>query len=480
MAIKQAMETKMTQGPVMTPELRQAIKILAMPTQDLSTFISTELMENPFLQDNDGMEETDFEEEFLSPESDITEIMEQETLKEDLPLDYEWDNVYESVYESDSSTSSATGNTQNFSTADLPEKEQAEDEKTLTEHLNEQLIYAVKTPTDLFLGRYIIDAMDDAGYLHINVKETSQRLNVPRERMEDIIAVIQTFDPVGVGSQDLATCLRLQMHAADNLTDTAEIVLQNLSLLAKKDYTKLAKLTKTSKKTILETLEDISKCNPKPGLAFGNISAEAIVPDVMVFQKEAKLRVELNAEALPKVLLNNTATGIFTGADKNAKSYISERTSRANWLVKSLEQRARTILKVSRAIVNKQADFFTYGAENLTPMTLHQIAEIVEVHESTVSRVTNGKYMQTPLGTFELKHFFSAGISTTGGNVEVAAASVKAIIKRLIENEDARKPLSDEKLVGILKTEGIKIARRTVAKYREAQNIPSSSGRRIR
>ena len=478
--MKQTLQQKMTQGPVMTPDLRQAIQLLSMPIQDLSTFVENELMENPFLQKEDGTEEGEFERK-SEHEKDSAEAMEGNSMGEanqdDFPLDYKWDNMYDG---GDAPTSGGTNNFSGNSDELAYWERTASEEKTLQQHLMEQLLHVVDNHTDQFLGQYVIDAIDDAGYLRMDIKDAAKRLSVEQERLEDIVAIVQTFDPVGIGARDLAECLRLQMHVADNLTDAAEVVLQHLDLLAKQDFDKLAKLAKTDKIEILEAAEDIATCNPKPGLAFSSSSVDAVIPDVIVQQKNGELVADLNAAALPKVLVNQVSSAQFANATGENKSYVGERISRAQWLIKSLEQRARTILKVSRAIVQAQEDFFTYGVESLKPMTLKQIADIVEVHESTVSRVTNGKFMQTPMGTFELKHFFSAAINTTGGNTEVAASSVKAIIKRLVDGEDARKPLSDEKLVTLLKEEGVDIARRTVAKYREALGIPSSSGRRIK
>lgn len=459
----------------MTPELQLAISLLTMPIQDIHNFVGNELLENPFLQEEGGEEIQGAQEE--EKETDTADALASETFETDQPLDHDWENMYD-----------GDGPRQSISSGSWDGEERddnhGETEISLGQHLIEQLHLAVNTPTDFFLGSYLIDALDDAGYLRINITDAAQKLKVDAERLEDMLAVIQTFDPVGIAARDLADCLRLQLHAQDNLTDVADSVLQNLDSLAKQDFPKLCKLAKCEKEAILETVADISACNPKPGLAFARGTVDAVIPDVIVQFKEdpagGMWTADLNSAAMPKVLLNKTAQDIFAGANDSAKTYINERTTRANWLVKSLEQRARTILKVSRLIVQEQADFFTYGVESLKPMTLRQVAEKADVHESTVSRVTSGKFMQTPLGTFELKHFFSAGIGTTGGNMEVAAQSVKAIIKRLIDAEDSKKPLSDEKLVTSLKGEGINIARRTVAKYREALQIGSSSERRLR
>ncbi|MFZ2620356.1 MAG: RNA polymerase factor sigma-54 [Alphaproteobacteria bacterium] len=480
---KISLTQKQSQGPVMTQDLRQAIALLTMPMMDLHAFVQNEVMENPFLQSEDDTNNTletvsdlaESAEAAHDSERDVTEAMNSRTAESplDTPLDNDWDKTYDT-------NAPVGGHGSKFDDDDENSWERtAHAEVSLHDHLRDQLRLAVKKPADLFLGQFLIDAIDDSGYLRMDVFDIAQKLRVTEERVDDILSVIQTFDPAGVGARDLAECLKLQMHAADNLTDAAMVVLDKLELVAKRDYKTLAKLAKVDEQTIRDTIADMTTCNPKPGLQFGRGQVDAVVPDIVVHHVEGVLQADLSAEALPKVLLNRHAHD-RTKMDKTAKSYMTDRVNRANWLVKSLEQRARTILKVARVIVTEQADFFTYGAESLKPLTLKQVADVVGVHESTVSRVTTGKFMQTPLGTFELKHFFSAAIGTTGGNTEVAAMSVKAMIKRLIEAEDARKPISDDSIMALLKKEGIDIARRTVAKYREALGIGSSSARRVR
>ncbi len=474
---KPQLNLNISQGVLMTPSLRQAIELLQMPMNDLSAFVENEMLENPCLSNDDGMGEEDTAEETHHESQDVMEALDGNTMgDDDIPLDYEWDSMYESGSGPLSSGVSSGGN----SGDDFGWEQTAHDELTLKDHLKEQFAVVTTEPVLSFLAHYLIDSVDDSGYIRLDLKEVAKRLQVDVEKLEDALAIIQTFEPIGVGARDLADCLRLQLHSKKQLTDAADIVLKNLDLLAKRDFKKLCKLAKCDMKALQIACLNITECTPKPGLIYGVNNAEAVLPDVVVMSQKGMWTVNLNAEAMPKVLMNSDMQNLMPNAKGEQKSYMTERMSRAQWLIKSLEQRARTILKVSRAIVAAQADFFSYGVENLKPMTLKEVADKVDVHESTVSRVTSGKFMQTPMGVFELKYFFSAGINTTGGNVEVAAASVKAMIKRLIEAEDLKKPLSDEKLVTLLKGEGIDVARRTVAKYREAQNIPSSSGRRVR
>jgi RNA polymerase sigma-54 factor len=470
--MKQQLNMKMDQKLVMTPQLQMAIKLLQMQTLDLQSFVDQELLENPFLAPDDGTSENENTAQ-ESKEKDSMEALENQSMSEDgeMALDTDWDRMY------DSGRGTSGNAPVNSEDSDAWEK-LATEEKSLKDHLVEQLGTSTNDRVTKFLGSYLIDAIDDAGYLKLDFAETAKLLNVDVKKLEEAHALIQTFEPAGVGATSLAECLKLQMIAKlENLSHAEEIILKNLELLAVKDYKKLAKIANAPEDEVIEICEMITGLTPKPGLKYGGSATNNIIPDVIVRCKNGKWSAELNVDAMPKLLLNNLGN---IKADGEDKTYITERMNRAQWLVKSLEQRARTIFKVSNAIVKAQEDFFNYGVESLKPMTLKMIADIVESHESTISRVTNGKYMQTPKGVFELKYFFSTAIGTTGGNVSVASESVKEIIKRLISEEDARKPLSDEKLVQMLKKEGIEVARRTVAKYREGAGIPSSSGRRLR
>lgn len=433
-------------------------------------------MENPFLTPDDGTSENENTtgEKKEAEQKDSVEALENQSMTDDshMALDTGWDNMYDS-----GRGSSNTAPPQNED-GDTWEK-LATEEKSLKDYLVDQLGMSTDDPVIKFLASFLIDAIDDAGYLKIDLQETAKLLNVKIKKLNEAHKLIQTFEPAGVGATSLGECLRLQMISKlTNLSHAEEIILKNLELLAIKNYKKLAKLSNTPEDEVEEICAMITDLTPKPGLKYGGSTTNNIIPDVIVSCKEGRWSAELNVDAMPKILLNSFGNKVKAGGGD--KEYVNERMNRAQWLVKSLEQRARTIFKVSNAIVKAQEDFFNYGVESLKPMTLKVIAETVEAHESTISRVTNGKYMQTPKGVFELKYFFSSAIGTTGGNISVASESVKEIIKRLISGEDARKPLSDEKLVQLLKKEGIAVARRTVAKYREGAGIPSSSGRRLR
>lgn len=475
MALTQKLDIKLGQGLVMTPQLQMAIKLLQMPMVDLNAFIDSEILENPFLQKDDGVTEVDSTAEFETKVADSADHMENTNMSdsdEGLALDHSWDNMYESP----SMGASSSGGSFNETDENYWENTVSK-EITLKDHLTTQLGEATHKPKEIFIGHYLIDAIDDAGYLQTDTAAMAERLKIEEHQILDVLSIIHTFEPAGVGARDLAECLRLQLINEGVYSRAHDVVLDNLELLARKEFGKLAKLAKITPEEVTDLIASIVSLNPKPGLKYGSDNASSVIPDVVIRRDEhGEWMHELNAEAMPKVLVN----GGFKTKSSEEKQFVNERMSRAQWLMKSLEQRARTIHKVAGAILEKQRDFFEFGPEYLQPLTLKDVAELVDVHESTVSRVTNGKYMQTPMGVFELKYFFSSAINTTGGQVGVASESVKQMIKRLIDNEDGRKPLSDEKIVGLLKKEGVDVARRTVAKYREAMNIPSTTGRRIR
>lgn len=481
MAIDQSLNLKLDQKLVMTPQLQLAIKILQMPTLDLQGFISQEMMDNPFLTGDDGTSEEYNEAADQSSSDDMDSLKALETdgmASEGESLDMGWDDVYDGE-----SSYSSSGGSFDENDESLWEKT-ASEEVTLKDHLLAQVGEVTDDPKLQFLCSYLIDSIDDAGYMRANIENVAERLNSDVEVIEDALELLQTLDPAGVAARDLKECLTLQLELEVKLKgeklEKASKVVQNLELLAQKDFKKLARVSGCEMAEVAEICEIITTLTPKPGLQYGSDVSTNVIPDVVVRKKEGSWKSDLNAEAMPKILLNSGFQTQMAGREGEEKSYVNERVSRAQWLIKSLEQRARTIFKVSNAIVKFQSDFFDFGMESLQPMTLKMIAEKVGVHESTVSRVTNGKYMQTPMGVFEMKYFFSSAIGTTGGNMTVASESVRQIIKRLIAEENSAKPLSDEKLVQLLKDEGVDVARRTVAKYREGLGIPSSSGRRIR
>lgn len=469
--VEQRLNIDMRQGLVMTPQLQMAIKLLQMSGLDLQTYVETEMLENPFLKSDEAEEVENKPAEQNSQEVDASDKITSGEMENE-SMDYDWDDMYDSGRGASSQSVASDDDRMSW-------EQTATKDESLKEHLDAQVGLMTDDPVESFLLNYLIDEIDDAGYLRTTTEEVSQKLVVDIERVESALKLLQTMEPTGVGARDLSECLKLQLEAEGKLSVAAKTLLENLHLLAQQDFKKLTKLAGTERSEIEAACVLIKGLNPKPGLEYGGENAAAVIPDIMVSRdSQGNWTADLNAEAMPKVLVNRGYDNVKAKGDD--KSFVSEKKNRAQWLVKSLEQRARSIYKTANAILEMQSDFFDFGVESLKPMTLKEVADKIDVHESTVSRVTTGKYMQTPLGVFELKFFFSSAINTTGGNQTVAAESVKQMIKRLVSEEDKAKPLSDEKLVKMLKAEGVDVARRTVAKYREALGIGSSSERRVR
>jgi RNA polymerase sigma-54 factor len=343
------------------------------------------------------------------------------------------------------------------------------------------LTLATTDPAGRLIGQILIDSIDENGYFRGALDEIADRLHAPRERVETILRLIQGFDPCGVGARDLAECLAIQLREKDRFDPAMQALVGHLDLLAKRDFAALRKICNVEEEDILDMLSEIRQLDPKPGRTFGGGSVETVFPDVIVRPlPDGSWQVELNTEVLPRILVNHSyVTRVGKGKGKEAeRSFISACRQSANWLTKSLEQRARTILKVSSEIVRQQDSFFARGVEYLRPLDLKTIAEAVGVHESTVSRVTSNKYMATPRGLFELKYFFTASIAAHDGGDAHSAESVRFRIRQLIDQESPAQILSDDAIVARLKAVNIDIARRTVAKYRESLKIPSSVERR--
>jgi RNA polymerase sigma-54 factor len=340
---------------------------------------------------------------------------------------------------------------------------------------------ALKTAGDRMIGAYLIDQVNEAGYVVVDAAEVAERLGTDVEDVEAVLQTLQTFEPTGVCARNLKECLALQLAERDRLDPAMQLFLEHLELFARRDFDQLMKITGADREDIACMVEDIRLCNPKPGLAFGGEPVVPVVPDVFVrARRDGSWTVEINSETLPRVLVNQQyyAEVSKLSGDANAKAYISECLNNANWLVKSLDQRARTILKVASEIVRQQDAFLVHGIQHLKPLNLKTIAEAISMHESTVSRVTANKYIATPRGIFEMKYFFTSAIASSEGGAAHSAEAVRHRIKELIDVERPDAVLSDDNIVDILKGQGVDIARRTVAKYREALNIPSSVQRR--
>jgi RNA polymerase sigma-54 factor len=344
-----------------------------------------------------------------------------------------------------------------------------------------QLPLAITDPVKRLIGNHLIDMVDEDGYMRGSLENLSGRLGAPIELIEDTLATLQTFEPAGVFARDLAECLTLQLKEHNRFDPVIESFIANLDLLGAHDLAGLKRACEVSDEDLTDMIAEIKMLEPKPGLKFGKSSVQAIVPDVFVRRRpDGSWLVELNNDTLPKVLVNQAyyATVSKTATRNKDKTYLHDCLQTANWLVKSLDQRARTILKVAKEIVKQQDAFLVHGVQYLRPLNLKTVAEAIDMHESTVSRVTSNKYMATSRGNFELKYFFTSSISSSGAGEAHSSEAVRHRIKQLIDNESVKKILSDDKIVALLKIEGIDIARRTIAKYRDSMHIPSSVQRR--
>lgn len=460
--MSQKLSLKQSQSLVMTPQLQQAIKLLQLNNLEIAELVEEEIAQNPLLEKKErDPSDGDVEEYEAPPEKLDTEDFDAGSTMADV---------------------GAGGNT-SFDRLDNAFENSMSKEGTLRDHLIEQLHMSFKDPRDQMIGFLLIDRLDASGYLRHDSADLAEKIGCSVERIEKILGTLKQFDPTGVFASDLENCLTLQLEEQGKLDQPTKILIDNLKLLADHDHKKLAELCDVNETYLKDMIEDIRSLNPKPAADFDHLVVQTAIPDVLMKKLPKNLgggwRVELNTETLPRVLVNNQYYKEVskTATQKKDKEYLNNQLSSANWLVKSLDQRAQTILKVAAELVEQQDAFFNYGIEFLQPLTLKDISEVVDVHESTVSRVTTNKFIGTPRGLFELKYFFSTALINKAG-VSHSSESIKARIQTLTDNEDPKKILSDDKIVDILKTEGIDIARRTVAKYREALHIPSSVQRR--
>ncbi|SCA55444.1 RNA polymerase, sigma 54 (sigma N) factor [Candidatus Terasakiella magnetica] len=498
MALSVRLDLKQSQTLVMTPQLQQAIKLLQMSNLELGTFVEEELERNPLLQ-RDESENAPIQ-ETVEPEGNAKENASDAPGLEDINLnsqessnndsiDADVDNQWSSDTPGDQTLAGSGGlDTTSYSkgggTADGESFDWAQNitaDLSLRDHLIEQINLDLSEQTQRIIAAHMVEFLDESGYFTADLEEMAESLSCEKSLLEDVLTKLQRLDPVGIFARSLSECLALQLKEKDRFDPAMEALVDNLDLLGKRDFPALLKLCGIDEEDLSDMIAEIQALDPRPALAFDTSEIQAVTPDIMMKQGlKGKWLVELNSENLPKVLVNNSyyAEVSQLGLDKESKHYISECFQTANWLVKSLHQRATTILKVSTEIVRQQDMFFKKGVEYLKPIVLRDIADAVEMHESTVSRVTSNKYIATPRGIYELKYFFTSAINSSEGGDAHSAESVKFKIKRLIDDEDPKKILSDDKLVQHLKNEGIDIARRTVAKYREALGIASSVQRR--
>jgi RNA polymerase sigma-54 factor len=355
------------------------------------------------------------------------------------------------------------------------------EERTLRDHLSDQLTLAFADPARRLIGHHLIDMTDEAGYLRGDLDALAELLGAPLDLIEEVLCVMQGFEPCGVFARDLRECLTLQLKERDRCDPAMAALIENLHLLGAHDLVALKRVARVSDEDLCDMINEVKRLNPKPGLKYGSSPTQPIVPDVLVRAlPDGSFHVELNSDTLPRVLVNQSyyATVSKSATRKEDKTYLVDCLQTANWLVKSLDQRARTILKVAQEIVRQQDAFLTYGVRHLRPLNLKTVADAISMHESTVSRVTANKYMATNRGLFELKYFFTSSIAATSDGDAHSSEAVRHRIREMIDAEAASDVLSDDKIVERLKDDGIDIARRTVAKYREALRIPSSVQRR--
>jgi RNA polymerase sigma-54 factor len=482
----------------MTPQLQQAIRLLQLSNIELMQYVETELERNPLLEPDDAPEaplrlegETP---EFIKPE-ETAPASEADWVDLDKPVadpegtfSTDYDNVFPDSAASDHASGQDASGWASLrqrapgSGDDVNIEAFLANDISLREHLSAQLPLVLKEPAERLVGHYIVDMVDEAGYVPADLGIIAERLGAPQELVDKVLASLQTLDPPGVFARSLAECLALQLKEQNRYDPIISRFLENLHLLAGHNFPALRKAVGVEMDELLEIIAEIKKLNPKPGLKFGSVQLQPVVPDVLIRgAPDGTWIIELNSETLPRVLVNRTYLTTVSKAAASAedRNYLLECLQTANWLVKSLDQRARTILRVAEEIVRQQDAFFTHGVQYLRPLNLRTVADAIHMHESTVSRVTSNKYMATPRGIFEMKYFFTSAITST--DIEAESHSSEAVrhrIKQMIDGETPACVLSDDKIVEKLKSDGIEIARRTVAKYREAMRIPSSVQRR--
>ncbi|MDG4812740.1 RNA polymerase factor sigma-54 [Hydrogenovibrio sp. 3SP14C1] len=494
MALMPGLQINIGQQLKLTPQLQQSIKILQYSALEVQQTISTTLETNFMLElDEDGSEEaeefdaddSEYDEEPLSEASDVEtelDIEASDTLSDDLQADYEWEEVY---IDSPITNSIKSNNNDDYT---APENYTSA-EVTLSEKLYWQSDIYSWSGSEELIASYIIDDIDDEGYLKApledimaSIQKNEPDLMVSVPDIEKVLAVIQQFEPTGVAARDLSECLILQLkalHQNPYVVTAIKIIEENFDLLSVRDYKRIKKIYLLNDDELMEVIHVIQALSPRPGREYSSTQGEIVIPDLKLYRSKEGFIVELNQDAFPRLTINSAYIDMAgsLGTDSSDSKQIKEQLVEAKGLIKSIQSRGETLLRVGKYIIEKQARFFEEGEQAMQPMVLRDVAESLDLHESTISRATNQKYMQTPRGTFELKYFFSTGVSQYGSE-DQSAIAIKSHIKQLIENEDPNKPLSDNKLMALLEEKEINVARRTIAKYREALHIPSSSERK--
>lgn len=487
--MKQSLQLKLGQSLTMTPQLQQAIRLLQLSSMELQTEIQEVLESNMMLELEDEENEelagardqekrTEIQEtENAETELELKDEVTSSEIPEDIPVDTVWDDIYDGniAYSSGSETADYTG----FENQDS-------EEQTLRDHLLWQLNLMPVSETDRAIATAIIDALDNDGYLTCPLEDLLDLLEedkgIELDEIEAILRLVQAMEPAGVAARDLKECLLLQLMQCDpmipRLAEAKTLVNEHLDLLAAHDFNQLTRRMKLSREELSGVIALIQSLNPRPGSQVQNERIQYVIPDVYVKKVKGIWRVELNSDSMPRLRINANYASMIKRADNSAdNASLKNHLQEARWFIKSLQSRSETLLRVATSIVERQRAFLEYGEEAMKPLVLHDIAKTLGMHESTISRVTTRKYMHTPRGIFELKYFFSSHVSTDYGGM-ASSTAIRALIKKLIQAEKPEKPLSDSKIAALLSDQGIKVARRTVAKYREAMAIPPSNERK--
>jgi len=486
--LKPSLQVRLGQQLTMTPQLQQAIRLLQLSSLELKAEIQEAFETNPMLETED-----DQALETLTPDnqpkkedtSDETELGANENLPDELPTDSQWDDYYEPSQ----SNSSSAQKTDDYSS--FLENQSSDDQNSLQEHLLWQLELSSLTDKDHIIANTLIDALDDSGYLQESVEsiyenlsktETTDSAEIELDEVEAVLKFVQRLDPIGSGSRNLQECLEIQLQQMSqdtpSLAEARLIVANCLEQVATKNHKQIIKLTKLSLEEVEEAIKLIQSLNPRPGELVSTQKSEYIVPDVYVSKLEGVWTVRLNSDNAPKLRINEVYSSLIKDNSKgNDAEYMRNQLQEARWFIKSLQSRNDTLSRVANSIVRHQRAFFEYGEEAMKPLVLRDVAEELEMHESTISRVTTNKYLDCARGIFEFKYFFSSHVNTNDGGI-CSATAIRAMIKKLIKEEPQAKPLSDNKIASLLEENGITVARRTIAKYRESLGIPSSSERR--
>jgi len=475
MAITQTLQTRLSQKLILTPSLQQAIKLLPMSTLELVDMLNQEVVENPLLEEvtTEELQQTDAQVEKPEPDPPADKDKDKQDTWDDADYEYFFGEYLDEGYRPKAP--------REFK--ELPPIENTlSTTTTLSDHLTWQLSLLTADEMLREIGTAIVGNVDDDGYLVASIEEIAAMGDWPESEVERVLDVVQAFDPVGVAARDIQECLLIQLkHLGFENTPSEVIIREHIRLLQKHQVPELARAMGMGLEELKEHIDIVRHLDPKPGMRYTSAKSHYVVPDVYISKDEDQYVAMLNDEGMPQLRISQVYRRMLDKNSQNTsetRSYVKEKFRSALWLIKSVDQRQKTIYKVATSIINFQREFLDHGIEHLRPLVLRDVANDIGMHESTVSRVVNNKYMHTPQGVFEMKYFFHSGIHSSYGE-SVSSVTIRRRIQKIVENEDSQKPLSDSRIVGILQAEGLVLARRTIAKYREALRIPTSSQRKI-